>query len=134
MPGYAPSAAYRRSLKASRMSDPKILSVYLREYWATVSIKAKSGTIIKSVSDGRAGDGHTHCRAIHMGKKIVAWLEDCAGYTTVVLCKTAERKTDEGEPRYHICERAGKWVSAINGWSHQFRQFPKAVAFLQSQF
>lgn len=60
-------------------TDTKLAARHLREFFSTVRIYCASGRVARIVSDGCAGDGHTHWRAIYIGKKLVASLEDWRG-------------------------------------------------------
>ena len=101
----------RRPRQANASKYPAALN----HYFETANLTTPKGTTLKVVSDGRAGDGVTHWRAVYQGDTLVAGLS--------------------GEPGPYGGEvTIGKDGDLRKGQSHEFPNFEQAVDFLVSQF
>jgi hypothetical protein len=79
-------------------------------FFATTRTTTKHGSRLKIVSDGRAGDGYTHWRAIYKGGELVGSLSDSfSNFVTVVDAPLGDLRSPKA--KHH------EFKSLLGAWS-----------------
>lgn len=89
----------------------------LSRYFETVEITTDKGTTLRVESDGRAGNGVTHWRAVYIGDKLVADLEG-----------------HQGESHASVTIAPDNNLRSPKCTHHDFHSLQEAVEFLQKTF
>lgn len=85
----------------------------LRVPFATVTLKSSRGKSLRIESDGRAGNGFTHWRAVKVGRQIVADLSDAAGHFNITIAKRGSLRDSNERHEFRSMAAAVKFLIAV---------------------